>query len=113
MVQQRLTRTFHRRDGDCNDYDPDISPAAEEICDNIDNNCNNIIDEEFENQWFSIDRDRDGWGDESVQVWECAPPFGYVEKVGDCNDLNPTIYPTANERCNEVDDNCNEVIDGV
>jgi hypothetical protein len=30
---------------DCDDSDPDISPAATETCDGIDNNCDGIIDE--------------------------------------------------------------------
>jgi len=30
---------------DCNDSDPAINPAAIETCDNIDNNCNNQVDE--------------------------------------------------------------------
>ena len=31
---------------DCNDEDPTINPSSEELCnDNIDNNCNNEIDE--------------------------------------------------------------------
>ncbi len=33
---------------DCNDGDPSINPEAEELCDGIDNNCNNFIDEDRE-----------------------------------------------------------------
>jgi hypothetical protein len=32
-------------DGDCNDTDPLIHPNAAEVCDGMDNNCNNLLDE--------------------------------------------------------------------
>ncbi|MBK9018011.1 MAG: putative metal-binding motif-containing protein [Saprospiraceae bacterium] len=31
--------------GDCNDADPTINPGEQDLCDNIDNNCNGITDE--------------------------------------------------------------------
>ena len=33
-------------DGDCNDDDPDIFPSQIDSCDNIDNDCDNIVDED-------------------------------------------------------------------
>ena len=33
--------------GDCDDNDPSRSPSSVELCDNIDNNCNEEIDEGF------------------------------------------------------------------
>lgn len=37
---------FSEVDNDCNDSDPSINPAAIEYCDNIDNNCNGLRDEQ-------------------------------------------------------------------
>ena len=35
----------------------------------------------------------------------------FVARTGDCDDGNPLINPEAREVCNDVDDNCNGLID--
>jgi len=68
---------------DCDDSDGSINPGMTEICDFIDNNCNEEIDEGY---------DQDG--------------DGYKTCDGDCDDSNPNIYPGAPEICNGIDDDC-------
>jgi hypothetical protein len=36
---------------------------------------------------------------------------GFSITQGDCNDNNPAINPSAQERCNTIDDNCNGAVD--
>ncbi len=101
--------------GDCNDNDPFSNPGAQEFCDDADNNCDTIVDEEdaFGCTAYRYDQDGDGWyipiADERCL---CAPMQGYTGTlVGDCNDQDQTVYPGALERCDGADDSCNSVID--
>ena len=46
---------------DCDDIDTTISPTATELCDGIDNNCNNQIDTDANDQFtYYQDNDEDG-----------------------------------------------------
>ena len=53
---------------DCDDDNIEISPDADEVCDAIDNNCDNIVDEDAIDriQWF-LDQDSDGYGSENPE----------------------------------------------
>ena len=51
--------------GDCNDNNDTIHPDIDEVCDGIDNNCDDEIDNEsVDQQTFFIDEDGDGFGSE-------------------------------------------------
>jgi uncharacterized delta-60 repeat protein len=63
---------------------------------------------------YYADADGDGWGNEAVTIQACEVRSGYVEKAGDCNDGDNTMYPSAPELCDGKDNNCNgEVDEGV
>ncbi len=95
--------------GDCDDNESSVNPEAEEICNGIDDNCNDEVDECCKT--YYRDQDGDGYGDPNNSVKACEPPEGYVENKEDCDDANASINPDAEEICNGVDDNCNGEVD--
>jgi hypothetical protein len=72
------------KSGDCDDDDPLVNPAAIEACNGIDDNCNELIDEDFETFTFYLDTDGDGFGDTATATEACASPGnGWVTAGGD------------------------------
>jgi hypothetical protein len=99
--------------GDCDDLDPDISPAALERCDLEDNDCDSVIDEDDATDaplWY-LDLDGDLYGDPATAAPACSPPLGAVADDQDCDDLDPDISPAALERCDLEDNDCDDTID--
>lgn len=99
---------------DCDDGDASIHPNAAEVCDGLDNNCDAFTDDldpNIQNQsTFYLDHDEDGYGDPSFLLERCLAPSNYVTDNSDCNDLNDSIYPGAQEQCGTIDNNCDGVI---
>ena len=104
---------------DCNDSDAAILPGATEVCDGADNDCDGTIDQAAVNAltWYT-DADRDGFGDALLPVIACDQPMDETGTTAvasalstDCDDTSAAIYPGASETCNDVDDNCNSVVD--
>ncbi len=95
---------------DCNDADASVNPEASELCDGKDNNCNEQVDEGLK-KLFYYDGDGDGFGNSSKTTLACSAPNNYVLKYGDCNDGNNTVYPGAEELEDDLDNNCNGLVD--
>ena len=96
--------------GDCDDNNDTVNPDAEEICDGVDNDCNESTDEGVTIIYF-LDSDGDGFGDEFSSVETCDRPQGYVDNIGDCNDIDATVNPLIPETCDGVDNNCDGNVD--
>jgi hypothetical protein len=61
---------------------------------------------------YHLDADRDGFGHPTHMVVACTPAAGAVEDATDCNDRIAGVNPDGVERCNNLDDDCDGVIDG-
>ncbi len=78
--------------GDCDDNIKAINPAAIEICDGKDNNCNGAEDEGVANTYYN-DNDKDGYGDPNNSLQACDPPLGSVADNTDCDDGDLYEHP--------------------
>ena len=107
-----LTAGFALVDGDCDDGDPTVHPGADELCDGVDDDCDGTVDEApVDASTFYLDHDGDGYGDPDFELSACTQPSGYVTAAEDCDDLQSTVNPGADELCDGVDDDCNGVVD--
>ena len=97
-------------DDDCDDGDSDVFPGATEVCDGADQDCDGIADNGLLETYF-VDADADGHGDPEAPVEACVPTDGLVASASDCDDTDPLVSPDAEEVCNEVDDDCDELVD--
>ena len=97
---------------DCNDGDAAINPAATEVCDGgVDNDCDGLPDDADpgivgQATWYA-DVDADGFGNPGVTQLACSVPSGFLADNTDCNDVDPSINPSAIEIADDgIDQDC-------
>lgn len=100
---------------ECNDALATVNPDAEETCNQIDDDCDGMIDDADDDTvgqgtWYD-DADNDGFGDPGTETISCRAPDGYIEDGTDCLDTDRTIHPDAEEICDGSDNDCDGDID--
>ncbi|MBI4592013.1 FG-GAP repeat protein, partial [Candidatus Uhrbacteria bacterium] len=99
---------------DCDDTDNSVSPDGIEVCDDdIDQDCNGLMDDADGSQSWYLDADDDGYGNTSSQVYSCAQTVdGYVLDNTDCDDTAYDVSPASSEACEDgVDNDCDGIVD--
>ena len=100
--------------GDCDDFNNDVNPGANEVCGNaIDDNCNGSKNDENAKgcKTFYFDSDGDKHGVNSSKCL-CLAAGAYTAPTGkDCNDNDNTINPDATEACDTKDNDCDGDVD--
>jgi len=97
-------------DVDCDDSLDQVHPGGAEICDGLDNDCDEQIDVGAGTAYYRYG-DSDGYGDAAKLERHCAQQDGWVTELGDCDDSDDAIFPGADEICNGADDDCDGLID--
>ena len=99
--------------GDCDDGDNTVHPGVAEVCNDIDDDCNDQVDDDdpgldtaTASAWY-VDADLDGYGADGETVLACDQPADATAKGGDCDDEQATVHPGAEELCDELDNDCN------
>jgi len=102
---------------DCDDTDANVHPDAVEACNDVDDNCDGLVDDDdpeldstTQTTWY-LDDDGDGYGAEADAIDSCLAPIGYVVETAsgfDCDDTDPAYHPGAAELdCTDPNDyNC-------
>ena len=119
---------YSDEEGDCDDADPGVHPAADDLPgDGVDSNCDGIdgIDEDADGYDQSLDCDDtnpDAWPGAPTDTWvdgvdqDCdgfdgpdADGDGYADAAAggdDCDDGNSSVQPGAAEACDWLDTDC-------
>jgi len=91
---------------DCDDFRELVYPGAEEICNNLDDDCNGTVDDgATDAEYLFVDADADGYGDPTTGGQLC-PGFGTVDDGTDCDDTNDQINPGQRDVCDGLDNDC-------
>lgn len=99
LVQCLAPAGYVLESGDCDDARLDVNPAAPELCDSIDNDCDSAVDDDddsIEDQYLTTyyrDVDGDGYGQGDETLRACNASTGFAAFDGDCDDGDASRSP--------------------
>ena len=93
---------------DCDDYRVESYPAAIELCNGRDDDCDGMIDEGAVPIPLYPDKDGDGYYKDGAgpSIMGCIPKAGFAADWGDCDETKASVHRGAEEVCNQLDDDC-------
>jgi len=100
---------------DCDDDNADVHPDAQERCNGVDDNCDGQVDgsSAVDATLLWTDADADGFGPDRPTLG-CPSDALTASMGGDCDDDDPTTHPGAEERCDDIDHDCDgELFEGA
>ncbi len=97
---------------ECDDSDGAVKPDADEVCNDIDDDCDGDVDQDAVDAptWY-LDSDADTYGNPAISTVDCEQPAGWVADDTDCDDLHTPSHPGGTEVCDEHDNDCDGTVD--
>jgi hypothetical protein len=84
----------------------------DEACNDLDDDCDGIVDNPGDGPLLYRDVDADGFGDSLVSRKFCsAEQPGWAGAGNDCDDKDAVVYPGAKEACDCKDNDCDSLVD--
>jgi hypothetical protein len=98
--------------GSCPGID-EHAQGADNVDTELDDDCNEVVDDAGAEVTWYPDADGDGYGDDAGEGESSCPPAGTASVGGDCDDASAEVHSGAAEVCNGIDGDCAEGVDNV